>query len=763
MSERRIDEMVLLVQNWLNDTYTGRTGYNPLDLGDENIKGRTGWPTMYALTRALQIELNIGTPSNSFGSGTLDALANNGDIGIDKNNSNENIVKIIQGSLFCKGYNAGGVTGTFGEKTTAAVANMKRDMGLLNPDGYITPKVFKALLTMDAYVIVGTETEEKIKIREIQQWLNNRYINRQNFHFQPCDGNYSRNTQKALVYAIQYEEGLSDSVANGNFGPTTKEKLPTLKLGSSDNSTQFVHLLQAALVFNKRLVAFTGIFNENTKVNVVDFQAFTKLSADGIVGKQTWASLLVSTGDASRKGTACDGISKITEERAATLLANGYKTVGRYLTNVAGSSLNKKIQPGEIDTILNSGLTIFPIFQTYGGSSSYFNNVQGVSDASAAYYAAREYGFKKGTTIYFAVDYDTMDDEITNCIIPHFKGINDRMRALGSYYKIGIYGTRNVCIRVSDNGLAVTSFLSDMSTGFSGNLGFTLPENWAFDQISTISIGSGSGAIEIDNNIQSGLDLGVSTVDSGYTKPTYLEDYYLQEEQKKALISEVSSCVENILNFWQDLKSVRTPKESAALVYDYDDLITKLSNKYKIRKALIQTVFMWEASAEGADDILKDSMVINYYQYMRDLEYWNNLSLVEQILVPMPTYPTLADSDGSTGYCQIFAKTAIEAHNFAIDKGIITGEKYDYSDWHDVDEVWTKLHYDPEYCISSCALVLIHAASMVGLNDNYYSYSEEDNKKVIARYNGTNDDATAYGKRNYAIYEIFEKYNAQVR
>lgn len=759
MSNTKIDEMVLLVQEWLNDTYTGRTGYNPLNLEDEHIKGRTGWTTMYALTRALQIELNIATPSNNFGAGTLAALTNHGDIGIDKNNSNKNIVKIIQGGLFCKGYNAGGITGTFGENTKNAIITMKSNMGLVNPNGYVTPKVFKALLTMDAYVIVGVETEEKTKIREIQQWLNNKYINRTNFYFQPCDGYYSRNTQKALVYAIQFEEGLTDSVANGNFGPTTKSKLPTLKLGNKDTNTQFVHLLQAALIFNKRLVTFNGTFDENTKEKVKDFQLFTKLSADGIAGKQTWASLLVSTGDSSRKGTACDCISEITSERAATLLANGYKTVGRYLTNVEGSSLNKKIQPGEINTILNSGLSIFPIFQTYGGAASYFNYAQGIADASAAYFAAREYGFKKGTTIYFAVDYDTMDDEITNYIIPHFKGINYRMSTFGSYYKIGVYGTRNVCIRVSDSGLATTSFLSDMSTGFSGNLGFTLPDNWAFDQISTISLGSGSSAIEIDNNIQSGLDIGVSSIDL----PTNLDEHCLPNEQKDKLIKEVASCVDDLMTLVQNKKSLRSTTEAATLVYKYDKLITDLSNKYKIRKALIQTVFMWEASLEGADDIASDGAVILYYKYMQDMEEWVKLTPAEQLIHPAPIAPVPSVNDSSTGYCQIFGETAIKSHNYAIDKGIISGEKYNLEDWHDKYTVWTRLNEDPEYCISLSALVLIYAASLVGLDNNYYSYDEEDIKKVLARYNGTNDEATIYGERNYAIYEIYEKYNAQIR
>lgn len=43
-----------------------------------------------------------------------------------------------------------------------------------------------------------------------------------------------------------------------------------------------------------------------------------------------------------------------------------------------------------------------------------------------------------------------------------------------------------------------------MSTGFSGNLGYSLPNDWAFDQISTVTLGSGEGQIEIDNDICSG-------------------------------------------------------------------------------------------------------------------------------------------------------------------------------------------------------------------------------------------------------------------
>ncbi|KZE51598.1 glycoside hydrolase domain-containing protein [Rossellomorea marisflavi] len=141
-----------------------------------------------------------------------------------------------------------------------------------------------------------------------------------------------------------------------------------------------------------------------------------------------------------------------------------------------------------------------------------------------AFKAAASYGFPKGTTIYFAVDFDVLGHEISNAIIPHFTGLNEAKNAMGNQYNIGIYGPRNACIQVSDRGLADYSFVSGLSTGFSGNLGYPLPSNWAFDQVSTITIGSGSGAINIDNNINSGRDKGASFTDGSVDIPDVIPD-----------------------------------------------------------------------------------------------------------------------------------------------------------------------------------------------------------------------------------------------
>lgn len=64
-----MDLLVLQSQRWLNATYKGRAGYAVI-----SEDGATGWQTMYALTRALQIELGIATPSDNFGPTTMSTL-----------------------------------------------------------------------------------------------------------------------------------------------------------------------------------------------------------------------------------------------------------------------------------------------------------------------------------------------------------------------------------------------------------------------------------------------------------------------------------------------------------------------------------------------------------------------------------------------------------------------------------------------------------------------------------------------------------------
>ncbi|MFU8692699.1 glycoside hydrolase domain-containing protein (plasmid) [Rossellomorea sp. FS2] len=728
-----MDAMVLQVQQWVNTIYGGRNGFVPAP-----ETGNTGWSTMYSLTRALQLELGLTSTADNFGSGTEAAYKSWGEMEIGNvptNLKGQNIVKILQGAMYCKGYNPGGFTGTFGEGTKAAVIKLQTDAGLPIRDGKVYGYVYKAFLTMDAYVLT---MDGDPRIREMQRDLNYKYFRTSGV--QPADGHYQRGTNKALIYGIQTEEGIAPGTQTGSVGPTTISLLPTLGVGSS--KTNFVKLLQYALYVNNFDPGdFDGQFDTSVKDTVTSFQRFVMLDADGIAGKQTWLSALVSTGDPNRKGTACDCITEVTPSRAQSLKNAGYKTVGRYLTNASATGLNKKIQPGELENIFAAGLTVSPIFQTYGGDASYFNQRQGAADATAAYIAAEKYGFEEGTTIYFAVDFDVLGHQITNNVLPHFSAIKSEFASMGGKYKVGIYGPRAVGIRAQEAGYTEYTFVSGMSTGFSGNLGYPLPPNWSFDQISTITIGTGDGVINIDNNINSGRDSGQSSVTPGQ----YLDDldYPLSFPYINAVQNEVSPIVDSGKNWFQkwileefgDVIGadfyLRSANDAVERTLDYDALITRLTRKLQMRKSFIQTVLAWESSVENVLDTAKDLLVIGG-----------------------------GETDSSTGPCQIFASTAIKARGWAAYNGYLDEQILDPSNPVHLRVIWEALNTNPSYNIETAAWVLKWGAvGLLGYSINMLDYSEEEIKATLARYNGTGDKATEYGERNYAIYQAFEKYN----
>lgn len=508
----RLDEMVLRTQQHLNSTYSGNSNWVKVT---EN--GKTGWPTIRGLIRALQIEIGISTPNGTFGPAT-EAACPTLKKDLSPSEDTKRLVYILQGAMWCKGFSPGGFTGTFGDGTEDGIKRFQESAGLTgaNINGIADTMIFKALLNMDAYVLVSSGDS---KIREIQMCLNRDY--HKWIGLRPTDGRYGRDTNKALIYAIQVEEGIAEP--NGTFGPQTQAKLPVIAPGSKN--TPFVKIMQYALYCNGfDTTGFTGVFGNGTLKALKEFQAFCMLVADGYCGPSTWASLLVSCGDKDRKGTACDCSQEVTDARAKTLIANGYKIVGRY---IAGGEW-KRLKQAEAQTIFKNGLRLFPIFQRSGNSVGYFSTTQGKIDGREAVESALRYGFPEGTTIYFAVDFDAVDDQVTSNILPYFRAVK---AAMSNYnprnYKIGVYGARNICSRVGNAGISTTSFVCDMSTGFSGNLGYPLPKDWAFDQIKEYSIGTGEGQIAIDNDIASGRDNGVSSLsptEPDDNRPEYDED-----------------------------------------------------------------------------------------------------------------------------------------------------------------------------------------------------------------------------------------------
>ena len=472
--------MVLGTQKWLNKTYGNVSGFNKVP---EN--GKTGWPTIYGLRRALQKEMGIQELSDNFGPTTERYFKEK----VEKQLNERfgagigNIVKIMQGGFWCKGINpyvsgTEAVDGLMTGLTTLAIKKFQEMAGLA-PSGYMNAMLMKALLDMSAFALVPGGDKN---IRSMQQSLNAKY-NRY-FGLLPCDGVYQRDTNSALIYALQAEMGMDENTANGFYGPGTTAKTPTLTVGSTGN---FVKILQWALYVNgfNQSAVFSGSFTSYIAAEVENFRLFMNLppyntSADMTVIK----GLLSSAGNTDRAASACDMATQLTKQQAQLIKDNGYSIVGRYLTGSVGVGANKKdknLTLEEIQAITSVGLSIFPIYQDGGWEESYFNEGNGLRDGSLAHNAAFKLGFPYGATIYFAVDVDILDGNIPGTVLPYIKKVKESLDANGMY-KTGIYGTRNVCQQAIDAGFVEHCFVSDMSTGFSGNLGFPMPKEWAFDQ-----------------------------------------------------------------------------------------------------------------------------------------------------------------------------------------------------------------------------------------------------------------------------------------
>lgn len=530
------DQFVLEAQRYLNNRYSGYKGvWVPLA---EN--GQTGTLMIEGLIRAFQIENGVPNVTGYLGPYTVGVMKGLQEISImDPNDEPNPNVALIQCALFCKGYHAGGITGIYYTNGVNAVKEMQSDASI-GVTGTINWKVWMGLFSMYWFKLVsGGNTT----IRTIQKQLNSDWSDV--LGVQACDGVMSRNTALSLVGALQAAEGLTtwiDDLSVVNFGDATTANCPTLRQGVNGNNIKFNKIAQYGLYFNGiNQRKFDGIFDSDMSYNVSQFQnkyGLTGMINDspGVIGVSTMKSLLTSKGDTGRLALACDCSTILTSTQANDLYESGYRYIGRYLTGTVGvgtEERSKALTISEINAIQNAGLSIFPIYQDGGYYSEYFGKtLQGSYDAVTAIQRAKRLGFTNGTTIYFAVDFDCLEYETDGLIIPYFRQINTVFNQSGinsKNYKVGIYAPRYVCTKVYEAGLAEYSFVADMSTGFSGNLGYAIPENWAFDQFFEYTYPS-SPSFDLDKVGFSGRDSGCRLCEN---QPDFSDDELLQEAREK--------------------------------------------------------------------------------------------------------------------------------------------------------------------------------------------------------------------------------------
>lgn len=115
--------------------------------------------------------------------------------------------------------------------------------------------------------------------------------------------------------------------------------------------------------------------------------------------------------------------------------------------------------------------------------------------------------------------------------------------------------------------------------------------------------------------------------------------------------------------------------------------------------------------------------------------------------------------DSSTGYGQIFGFVAINAANFAVERGLtgyaalgLPERRLDPANDADLKLVWTRLNREPAFNIEMSALNLICAAEEVTGRIDFTGYSPEEIRRIYTRYNGTSPTVTPYGEEAYRHY-----------
>lgn len=135
----------------------------------------------------------------------------------------------------------------------------------------------------------------------------------------------------------------------------------------------------------------------------------------------------------------CTGLSPA---QIASLVKNGVKTVGRYLSH----STWKGLTMGEAANLKAAGLQIFSIYESNPTSASYFSAARGKSDALDAMNLAKCVDQPEGTAIYFTVDYDARSCDL-EAILAYFQAVKANLKG----YKVGAYGSFTVLNYLHEN------------------------------------------------------------------------------------------------------------------------------------------------------------------------------------------------------------------------------------------------------------------------------------------------------------------------
>ena len=192
----------------------------------------------------------------------------------------------------------------------------------------------------------------------------------------------------------------------------------------------------------------------------------------------------------------------------------------------------------------------------------------------------------------------------------------------------------------------------------------------------------------------------------------------------------------------------------------YAGWIETLSSRYSIPVPIIQAVLFQEIIHMDLFDPLVDLLVRLNWQRLFMAARLRGRRLSSVPGRKKKGRDLLHKLDSSTGYGQIFASVAINAVNFARDRGLIrhlpkplTGDRrLKPDDPVDLFTVWRLLKRNVRFNLELSTLNLLSAAEETCGRPDFALFTPEEIKRVFTRYNGTCPTISPYGEETYRHY-----------
>ncbi len=297
------------------------------------------------------------------GEGTWLLLMNEGvQICVMQNGDEGDDVESVQTRLYELGYlSKNFITGTYGEKTSAAVADFQKANGIA-PDGMVGHETSEVLYSDNVVGNFFSKGEVNDTIAVYQERL-------KKLGYLAADYKVKGKMDDSTITAIRKFQDNNDLTPDGCLGPTTMSamdaktaKAYTLKLGMKGTEVKAVQKRLKALGYLTSNGQVNGYFGDVTESAVEEFQRRNGLSADGTVGAKTLEKLNSSSAKkakvtpkptvkatakpkATPKATAKTGGSKATAKTTAK--AGGNKATAKTGSNPTSKPVSTSARGAE--------------------------------------------------------------------------------------------------------------------------------------------------------------------------------------------------------------------------------------------------------------------------------------------------------------------------------------------------------------------------------------------------------------------------------